>query len=134
MLLLSNLWGGPGGDGGKDYDGKAKGKSKGFSDDGKRSFAQVVSSESSGDSHTLKDTRRRLKDMQDGARLSGAKRPRSPNEATCGRCFRSSHKIAECRHQVVCFRCACIGHMVARCPVVRSPNRKRIHVRSKKMG
>lgn len=90
MSLLSNLWGGLGGDGGKDHDGKAKGKSKGFSDDGKRSFAQVVSSESSGDSHTLKDTRRRLKDMQDGARLSGAKRPRSPNEATCGRLGRFS--------------------------------------------
>ncbi|KAH7681768.1 Zinc finger CCHC-type protein [Dioscorea alata] len=67
-------------------------------------------------------------------RLSGAKRQRSPTEATCGRCFRSSHKTAECRHQVVCLKCACVGHMAARCPVIQSPNRKRIHVRTKKQS
>lgn len=132
MSLLSDLWGG---NGGNAQDGKvSKGKSMGITDNGKRSFAQVVNSESLGDSHALKDTKRRLKEMQEGARLFGAKRPRSHNKATCGCCFRSSHKTAECRHQVVCLRCACVGHMAARCSVVRSPNHKRIHVSSKKMG
>lgn len=69
-----------------------------------------------------------------GARLSSAKRSRSPNDATCGRCFRSSHKTVECRHQIICLRCACVGHMAARCPVVRSPKRKQLHVRSKKLS
>lgn len=135
MGLLNNLWGGPGSDGGEVQVDKASTvKTKGNSDDGKRSFAKVVSSESLGDSHELKHSKRRSKDMQGGARLSGAKRPRSPNAATCGRCFRSSYKTAECRHQVVCLRCACVGHMAVRCPVFRSPNNKRIHVRSKKVG
>lgn len=30
--------------------------------------------------------------------LTGAKRPRSPGEQHCGRCFRSTHKTSEYRH------------------------------------
>lgn len=109
-------------------------------DDGKRTFAQVVSSESSGDSRSSKgvvkgESKKRIsKEILGGPRLSGAKCPHSMNEVNCGRCFRSSHRTTECRHQIVCLRCACVGHMAARCPVIRSPNRKRIHVRSKKLS
>lgn len=65
----------------------------------------------------------------------GAKRPRSPKEASCGRCFRTSHYTAECRHQVVCLSCSGVGHLAVRCKVAkRSPPHKHFHVRSKKMG
>ncbi|KAH7659788.1 RNA helicase protein [Dioscorea alata] len=65
--------------------------------------------------------------------LVRSKRPRSPKSPTCGRCFRSSHKTEDCRHQIVCLRCACVGHMAAHCPVEphRSPKHKKVHVRSK---
>lgn len=58
-----------------------------------------------------------------------------PKEATCGHCFRASYSTAECRHQVVCLRCSRVGHLAARCKVVKqSPQGKRYHVRSKKMS
>lgn len=68
---------------------------------------------------------------QGSSRLTSAKRPRSPTEGTCGRCFCSSHKAAKCRHQAVCLRCVGVGHMAAHCSVECSPHRKRLHVRSK---
>lgn len=51
-------------------------------------------------------------------------------------CFRSSHKTSEYHHQIVCLRCACVGHMGARCSVEtrRSPHKKRLHVRTKRGG
>lgn len=66
--------------------------------------------------------------------LSGAKRPRSPTESSCGRCFRRTHKTADCRHQVVCLRCSGVGHVAANCraELRRSPKRNRVHVRTKR--
>lgn len=63
----------------------------------------------------------------------GAKRPRLPSDNTCGRCFRMTHKTADCRHQVVCLRCSGVSHVAANCRVDLhwSPWRKRVHVRSK---
>ncbi|XP_039130829.1 receptor-like protein EIX2 [Dioscorea cayenensis subsp. rotundata] len=53
--LLRHLWGGFGGDGSdRDGDKVDKGAGKGLSDEGKRSFVQVVSLASSGDSRTSK--------------------------------------------------------------------------------
>lgn len=139
MDPLRDLWGDTGGDGGKDGDGAAdKDKARNVVD--KRSFAQVVNSTSSGDSRSstgagkLGDSKRMSKALQSGVKLTGAKRPRSPKVSSCGRCFRSTHTTADCRHQIVCMKCACVGHMAARCPIGRSPNRKRLHVRSKKLG
>lgn len=65
---------------------------------------------------------------------TGTKRPRSPGEQSCGRCFRMTHKTSKCRHQVVCLRCSGVGHVVARCKLEphRSPKRKRLHVRTKR--
>lgn len=66
----------------------------------------------------------------------GAKRPRSPRDGACGRCFRLINATAEYRQQMVCLRCPCVGHVAARRPVEdrRSPRRKRVHVGSKMMG
>lgn len=66
--------------------------------------------------------------------LTGEKRPRSPSNHSCGRCFRTIHKTAECRHQVVCLRYAGVGHVAANCRMElrRSPKRKLMHVRSKR--
>lgn len=111
-------------------------------DDSKKpeaSYAQVVSSPSSGDDvagrPSLSKLQRSVRMLQPPGRskLVGSKRPRSPKEATCGRCFRTSHVTAECRHQVVCLRCSGVGHMAASCKMEmkRSPPRKRLHVRSK---
>lgn len=138
--LLRDLWGGTSGagnSGGGDITAPAK--DKGRTDDGKRTFAQVVSSDSSGDDKCSltrnvkgESKKRMAKENLGGPRLAGVKHQRSPNEVSCGRYFRPSHRTTECRHQIVCLRCACVGHMAARCPVIRSPNRKRLHVRSKK--
>lgn len=130
--MRCDLWGGTDGVGSfGGGDNAAPGKDKGRSDDGKCTFAQVVSSDSSDDDRRSltrvikgESKKRMAKESLGGPRLSGAKRPRSPNEVSCGRCFRSSHRTAECHHQIVCLRCACVGHMAARCPVSRSPNRK----------
>ncbi|KAH7690551.1 Zinc finger CCHC-type protein [Dioscorea alata] len=83
------------------------------------SYSQAVSSSSSGERRPPK---------------VGLKRPRSPIEQTCGRCFRTSHKMEECRHQIVCLRCSCVGHMAARCTVDlrRSPHRRKLHVHTKR--
>lgn len=152
MSLLRDLWGSSGGHDGNGEGGLGGGGlgSGGLGDgdseidknhnNGKMTFAQMVSSSFNED--VLSPTKAgraswtptKASHKQGGKRLSGAKRPRSPNEATCYRCFRSSHKTAECRHKVVCLRCACVGHMAARCLVVRSPHRKRLHVRSKIMS
>ncbi|KAH7657856.1 Zinc finger CCHC-type protein [Dioscorea alata] len=72
--------------------------------------------------------------QQGGTRITGANRPRSLIEASCGQCFRTTHKTAECRHQVVCLRCSCVGHMAAQCTSARSPHKRLLHVRSKKMS
>lgn len=44
-----------------------------------------------------------------------------------------THKTVDYRHQVVCLRCSCVGHMASCCPVEpkRSPRRRVTHVRSK---
>lgn len=105
-------------------------------------YAQVVASSSSEDGGGTGKLgrKRRMGPSPDqragGQQLAGSKRPRSPKDKTCGRCFRSSHKTSECRHQVVCLRCAGVGHVAARCQVAlrRSPRRKRLHVRSKLQG
>ncbi|KAH7657308.1 Zinc finger CCHC-type protein [Dioscorea alata] len=140
MELLRDLW--------SDSGGGDSGAVAG--DDGKKrkvgniatamTYAEVVDSSSSDGSPKSGDgARERLSKVplgkfKLGDRMSGAKRPRSPTEVTCGRCFRTTHKTADCRHQVVCLKCACVGHMAARCPVIRSPHRKRLHVRSKKLA
>lgn len=101
-----------------------------------RLYAHAVSSPSSEDSKA-KSNRSVMGASSEGKKgsgsLAGSKRPRLPTEATCGRCFRASHKTADCRHQVVCLRYACVGHMAARCPMIprRSLHKKQIHVRSK---
>lgn len=135
MNLLGDLWGSTG-DGVK----ATSSTGKGHADDGKRTFAQVVSSDSSDNDKRsaqkviIGESKKRMsKESGSGSRLAGTKCQRSPNEASCGHCFRSTHRTADCRHQIVCLRCACVGHMAARCPVVRSPNRKRPHVWSKKL-
>lgn len=80
--------------------------------DSKRSYAQAASSSSSGgiprsQGKRIQDSMQvKIGKLQSGACISGAKRLRSPVDATCGRCFRSTHKTSECRHQVVCLRCA----------------------------
>lgn len=105
------------------------------------SYAQAVSSHSS-EGHCSRDSvdSKGFKGAADGkhrgvARLAGSKRSRSPKDAGCGRCFRSSHSTSECRHQVVCRRYDGVGHVAARCKVVLrwGPYRSRIHVRSKKL-
>lgn len=67
---------------------------------------------------------------------AGNKRPRSPRDSACGRCFRTSHSTAECWHQVVCLRCSGVGHVAARCQMELqpSPRRRRVHIRSKQSG
>lgn len=69
--------------------------------------------------------------MHTSSMLSGAKRPRSPKVGTCGHCFRTTHKTSECWHQVVCLRCAGVGHVVAKCSIDphRSPLKEKLHVR-----
>lgn len=68
-----------------------------------------------------------------GRLFAGSKRPWSPgsNVDRYNRCFRSSHTTSECRHQVVCRRCECVGHVAVNCPLdaQRSPRRKKIRVR-----
>lgn len=55
---------------------------------------------------------------------------------TCGQCFRSSHLMGECRHQVGCLCCSRVGHLAARChkDLKRSPHSKRLQVHSKRMS
>lgn len=154
MSLLRDLWGDAGGGGGAGGDGGGNGGNQAegaipprsqkdltnFKEKG-MTFAQVVSSSSSEEGSSLaKNTGMGsggASSGQSGAavKLAGSKRARSPTEKTCGRCFRWSHKTSECRHQVVCLRCSGVGHVAARCSVVlrRSPQRKRLHVRSKIM-
>lgn len=105
MSLLRDLWDNSGGDSG----GVAElGKNRGLIEEGKKTFPQVVSSSSLGEAPSTRSAARRVsprmssKIRLDDARLTGAKRPRSPGEATCGHCFRTSHKTADCRHQIVC--------------------------------
>lgn len=45
-------------------------------------------------------------------------------------------ETSECRHQVVCLKCSCVGPVAARCPVEpqQSPHWQRLHVSSKKMN
>lgn len=76
-------------------------------------FAQVASSFSSDERlpTKLETSRSSNSEQHDATKLIGAKRPHSPKDSRCGRCFRSSHKTAECPHQVVCLRCVCVGHM-----------------------
>lgn len=109
---------------------------EGVTGDIEMTYAKTVSSSSSdgskaGASRSL--TGRSSVDKRGGHSLVGSKRPQSPKEATCGRCFCSSHKTVEYHHQIVCLRCACVGHMAARCPrgAHSSPHKKRLHVRSK---
>lgn len=72
------------------------------------------------------------KDIGKGKSLAGRKRPWSPDKGLerCSRCFRSSHTMAECHHQVVCRRFECAGHVAVNCPLVArgSPRRKKIRV------
>ncbi|KAH7659259.1 Zinc finger CCHC-type protein [Dioscorea alata] len=104
------------------------------------SYAQAVSSSSSGVSRSLRlDIVRSPKEKasnlpRSSVQLASSKRPRSPRDATCGRCFRNTHKTSECRHQVVCLRCDGVGHVAARCAAVlrRSPRKPRVHVRTKR--
>lgn len=122
MSLLKSLWGaaGGGGDGGgskalavPSSSGDSQWKSAGMS------YARVTSSSSSGKRPSSKrvDRREGVAHSHNQPPLAGAKRPRSPAEKSCRRCFRTTNKTAECRHQIVCLRCACVGHMAARCPV-----------------
>lgn len=96
-------------------------------------YAQVASSSSEDNLSKLK---KKVHLRSNSKMKTGVKRPRSPRDGACGRCFRTSHATAECRHQVVCMRCSCVGHVAARCPVEarRSPRRRRLHVRSKLVG
>ncbi|KAH7689328.1 Zinc finger CCHC-type protein [Dioscorea alata] len=68
-----------------------------------------------------------------GAVRVGSKRQRSPmsNSDRCSRCFRTSHSTADCRHQVVCRRCECAGHVAVNCPLETrgSPHRKKNRLR-----
>lgn len=157
MSLLRDLWGNPCGKGGDgDSDGGRGVGGKGAGGDGsgsvpggvggdkaapslasrdsslrdpEMSYAQAVSSSSSGDRIQVKTTTSKSLKCG-GIKLVGTNHPRSPRSSTCGRCFRTSHSTAECRHQVVCLRCSCVGHLTARCPVEirHSPCRKRLHV------
>lgn len=105
------------------------------------SYVQAVSSTSSSECHSRgsgdnkgsKGPSANGKRM--GASLVGVKWPRSPKEVGYGRCFRSTHSMSDCHHQVVCQRCNGVGHVVARCPMVsqRSLNQWRVHVCSKRM-
>ncbi|XP_039138075.1 uncharacterized protein LOC120275526 [Dioscorea cayenensis subsp. rotundata] len=138
MSLLGDLWGGvPASLEGSETSAKErKGKTaEGIS--GTRpgyTYAQAACSSSSGELTTA--GQRRNEPRMDKKVVVGAKRPRSPREGACGRCFRSSHSTADCRHQVVCLRCSGVGHVAARCPVDdrRSPRRRKVHVRSKLSG
>lgn len=98
------------------------------------SYAQVASLSSS-EKRSSSVKRGTSLNMEKNAKM-GAKRPRSPRDGACGRCFKTSHVTAECRHQVVCLRCSGVGHVAARCPMEnrRSPRRRRVHVRSKLVG
>lgn len=97
------------------------------------SYAQVVSSSSNEGSPRRKTGSTSRMEWKGNV---GTKRPRSPCDGACGRCFRTTHATAECRHQVVCLRCSCVGHVAARCPMEdrRNPRRRRVHVRSKQLG
>lgn len=91
MLLLTNIFsknepshrplGGSGGDSGCVQGGEGKGICKGSTEEGKRSFAQMVSSDSSVNSRSLKSVARResakrmSKELRGDTRLSGAKHP-----------------------------------------------------------
>lgn len=138
MSLLGSLWGDSGNGGGG---GGAKGDSSSggpVCKQEKMSYAQVASYSSSGESSQSKRASKGSGSCLPAKQpqLSGAKRPRSPKAASCGCCFRTTHGTVECRHQIVCLRCACVGHMAARCPVEnrRSPHRKKVHVRTKCVG
>lgn len=96
-----------------------------------KSYSEAVSS-SSGELFSRIAAQGEVK--QKPKMLSGAKRPRSPTESSCGRCFRTMHKTADCRHQVVCLRCSGVGHVAAHCKAEmrRSPKKNRVHIRSKR--
>lgn len=96
-----------------------------------KSYSEAVSS-SSGELFSRIAAQEEVK--QKPKMLSGAKRPRSPTESSCGRCFRTMHKTADCRHQVVCLRCSWVGHVAAHCKAEmrRSPKKNRVHIRSKR--
>lgn len=121
MSLLKNLWGNAGGDGGGG--GKAAVVSSGFPEPASvgdaqcmktgMSYAQVATSSSSDEDLPSKCLEARGGGSLIQPPLAGAKRPRSPVETPCGRCFRTTHKTAECHHQIVCLRCSCVGHMAA---------------------
>lgn len=127
MSLLGGLWGG--GRPSEQLQG-APVSVEGCIEKKVMSFVEAVSS-SSEDLEKLKGAR--YKEPLKVKPFSGAKRPRSPGEQTCGRCFRTTHRTSECHHQVVCLRCAGLGHVAAKCKWEprQSPKRKRIHVRSK---
>lgn len=95
------------------------------------SYAQVASSSSSVECGLTE--KRGNNHRMDRQVTVGSKRPRSPRDGACGRCFRTSHTTVECRHQVECLRCSGVGLVAARCPVEdrRSPRRRKVHVRSK---
>lgn len=133
--LLGDLW-----------SGDLTGVSEGHGSKGKRveeevgsnsgsTYAQVASSSSSLVERGQKEKWGKGLTM-DRQGTVGAKRPRSPREGVCGRCFRSTHSTADCRHQVVYQRCSGVGHIKSRCLVGdrRSPRRRKVHVRSKLMG
>lgn len=86
-------------------------------------YAQALSSASSGERCNTKSKDRAIRKgatsglEQSSAKLSETKWPRSPKEATCGRCFKTTHKTSERRHQMVCLQCSGVGHVVAKCSV-----------------
>lgn len=136
MSLLSDLWkgtsvGGGGCDGGGGRDGRIGGSALtkpqssvevARESNYKRqdmSYVQAVGSSSSGERRSTK-----LLDSKSpngastgwqnaSSMLLGSKRPHSPKEMACWWCFRPTHKTMECRHQVVCLRCACVSHVAA---------------------
>lgn len=120
MSLLRSLWGvsGDGGGGGFDLSAADKTSSSSLLSSALpqggplltqigMTYAQAASSSSSGELPVSKKVGSR--GSTDRPKLSGAKRPRSPKDSSCGRCFRNTHKMADYRHQIVCLRCACVG-------------------------
>lgn len=78
--------------------------------DNEMSYAQALSSSSSGELRPSKSSVSKSpmfahsNQLYGGCRISGSKRPCSPKSLTCGRYFRTSHSMAECRHQIICLR------------------------------
>lgn len=103
------------------------------------SYAQAVSSSSlDGQPPKKKGSRMTMSSTSSdqprgGTKIAEAKRPRSSKSLTCGRCFRTSHSTAECKHQVVCLRCSGVEHLAACYPggLRHSLQRKQLYVRSK---